>query len=231
MLFFMGMIIKPENIFQSSIFKNLTEQEVKWIADNMAYVKYKRNESISKQNAFATHIIIIAQGYGKLYVESSDDKTMIIDILSNRSVIGLSSIFGNTMYHYSTATIDKSTVAFIDSGVIKNLILKNPKFSADIIRYFSNQEYLLYQRVNSLVQKQLHGRMADTLLYLAKEVYRSDVFLLTLSRKDLADFSAMSTESAIRILKDFKNEGIIKLDNKELKIVKLELLEKLSEHG
>ena len=55
----------------------------------------------------------------------------------------------------------------------------------------------------------MHGRIADALLYLSKDVYHNNTFQTLLSRQDIADLSAMTKESAIRILKEFKDEGII----------------------
>jgi len=41
----------------------------------------------------------------------------------------------------------------------------------------------------------------------------------------------MSNESAIRILKDFKDDGIIETDGKGIKIINLERLKKVSRFG
>ena len=92
-------------------------------------------------------------------------------------------------------------------------------------------QVLIYDRFFSLTQKQLHGRMADILLCLANRIYGSYEFSLAFSRKDLADLTAMSNESAIRILKDFKDDGIIETDGKGIKIVKLDMLKKVSRFG
>jgi CRP/FNR family transcriptional regulator len=55
----------------------------------------------------------------------------------------------------------------------------------------------------------MNGRISETLLYLdsIKESH-PDIFLL-LSRKDIADFAAISTESAVKLLKNFEKEGLI----------------------
>ena len=47
----------------------------------------------------------------------------------------------------------------------------------------------------------------------------------------MADFCGMSTESAIRILKEFHNDKIISIEGKNVKILSKQLLESLSEFG
>ena len=75
------------------------------------------------------------------------------------------------------------------------------------------------------------GRIADVLLYLKDKVYESNPFQTTLSRQDLADMSGMSKESAIRILREFKDEGIIQVNGNEFEILNLEHLIKISQTG
>lgn len=54
---------------------------------------------------------------------------------------------------------------------------------------------------------------------------------MSLSRKDLADFTGMSTMSAIRVLNDFKDEKIILDKNGNFEILNIEALEQISKTG
>jgi CRP/FNR family transcriptional regulator len=54
---------------------------------------------------------------------------------------------------------------------------------------------------------------------------------MSLSRQDIADMSGMSKESAIRILKDFKDEGIIRIDGSRIEITNETQLLKISQTG
>jgi CRP/FNR family transcriptional regulator len=73
--------------------------------------------------------------------------------------------------------------------------------------------------------------MADGLLYLSNDFYRSSEFEMNLSRQDLADLTAMSKDSVIRILKEFEKERIISFRSKKMKILKKDVLFDLSEKG
>ena len=54
---------------------------------------------------------------------------------------------------------------------------------------------------------------------------------MTISRQDLADISGMSKESAIRILKEFKEEGILTVDGNIFEILNIKQLKQISETG
>jgi CRP/FNR family transcriptional regulator len=73
--------------------------------------------------------------------------------------------------------------------------------------------------------------MADTLLYLdSLKSEKAEIFQL-LSRKDLADFAGISTESTVKLLKMFEKDGFIALNEKDLKIVKYDSLREISRKG
>ncbi|MDZ7777130.1 MAG: helix-turn-helix domain-containing protein [Bacteroidales bacterium] len=82
-----------------------------------------------------------------------------------------------------------------------------------------------------LTQRQMPGRVAGSLLYLAEEVYNTNDMMLDISRQDLAELSGMTKESAIRILKEFKDAGYISLDTQHLTIHDSGNLEKISQNG
>jgi CRP/FNR family transcriptional regulator len=107
----------------------------------------------------------------------------------------------------------------------------NSDFADEFIRRISIMTIFNFDQFISLTQKQMNGRIADALFYLSTQIYNSNPFEMTISRQDLADLSGMSKESAIRILKEFKNEGILSVDGKTLNILNPQQLRKISETG
>jgi len=65
----------------------------------------------------------------------------------------------------------------------------------------------------------MHGRLADILLCLSQPIFREYEFNLSLTRSYLAELTGMSTESVVRVMKDFKNDGLIGTEGKDIKIV------------
>lgn len=83
----------------------------------------------------------------------------------------------------------------------------------------------------NLTNKQLNGRMASALIFLSKEIYESNKFKLTLSRRDLADFTSMSTMGAIRALNSFKTDKIIIDEKGVLEILNYDAHEVIAKVG
>ena len=89
----------------------------------------------------------------------------------------------------------------------------------------------LYNILHNLTQKHMHGRVADTILYLSNKVYNNTNFETTLNRQDLADMSSMTKESTIRILKEFKDDKIISFEGNNFKILQADTLQLISKRG
>lgn len=193
-------------------------------------IKYNKGEIICKQGAIANQLMLITDGYAKIYIEHKR-KNIILRFLCPTEVIGLHNLFQNKNFIFSGAAITDCVVKVLSFSDMQKVLDVNHDIKTEIIEELNRYSLSYFQRFISLTQKQLHGRMADAILHLAEDVYQSTHFELHLTRKDIAEYTAMSTESAIRILKEFHNDRIIELEGKSLSIVSKALLFKLSDLG
>ena len=69
------------------------------------------------------------------------------------------------------------------------------------------------------------------LVCLANSVYQNNEYTMSLSRQDMADFLGISMESVIRILKELENDGLIEVNGKSFKLLKIDNLHKVCEFG
>ncbi len=214
-----------------SCFDQLTGQEKFEVEANSLEVIYKKGENVCKQGSFASHIIYLEEGLVKSYLEGSP-RDLILTITPSKRLVGLPSIFeGNSTFLYSVTTYVDSKVKLIDISTFRGLLRKNAGFAAKVIDILNENTAQGYGRFYSLVMKQLNGRLADILLCLSQRIFKSDAFDLPLSRTDLAELTGMSTESVIRILKDFKDDNLISMNGKSLSILDFERLQKISDFG
>jgi len=211
-------------------FNNISAELLNNIAANQVQLNYNKGEILCKQGGFATHILFLSSGLIKVYKEHHD-KILILKIVKPGDFIGLSSLFNKETFDYSAASIDSSKVFSININSLKLLIKESPEFAERIIRRLNTNTSQYFERIISLTQKQLHGRIADAIIHLSRDIYQSEKFNMLLTRRDLAEFCGMSTESAIRILKEFHNDKIVNLEGKNLEIKSFKLLERLSEVG
>jgi len=228
------LIIPPSCIVPSKIsdcFASLTGEEAEFLFKSKKEVKFKKGETLAKQGAFASHIIYLEKGLTKVYLEGNQND-LILKIVAENNFIALSSVFeGNNSFVYSVSAYVDSVATLISVDVFKQLLRKNLEFSNQIISRLNANTAQIYGRFYCISKKQSHGRVADIILCLSENVFKTREFKLNISRNDLADLTGLSSESVIKIFKEFKNEGLIDQDGKNIKVLDYDRLEQISIYG
>jgi len=217
--------------FAQSWYELLTEDEKLLVDTHSVSINFKKGETVCKRGAFASHIYFLEEGLVKIYLEEKS-KNLIISLSKKNNLMGLCSIYeGNNKLPYSISTYTDSVIRMIDLQIFRQLLKQNAGFSYHIINLLNENTSQTYGRFFSLTQKQLHGRLADILLCLSNRIFKSKSFDLPLSRADLGDLTGMSTESVIRMMKEFKDDGLIEMNCKQIKLLDIDRLERISEFG
>ena len=216
---------------RSPMFNLLSKEELQIIKDNKITIRYKAGEIIQKQGTFMSHAISINAGLVKLYLEDEGHGNTILRIVPPTNFIGGPGIYYDQYYHFTVSALKDSSICFIDLTVFKKILDQNRMFAAAFMSDFSKNVISTYNRLIKLTQNQLTGRMAYALLYLFEEVYENKENTISVSKQDLANLSAISRESSAKILRDFQNEGIIRFTNREVELLKPEILQKMRSIG
>jgi CRP/FNR family transcriptional regulator len=132
---------------------------------------------------------------------------------------------------FSIVALVDCEVVLIESATLLSVMKENATFSIMLFQLASEMFKKSVLNFISLAHKQKEGRIADVLLYLSSEVYHNSVFLLNLTRKELAEFAGCSTENVIMTLSKWQTEGIIATDSKQIEITDLEKLKYISKIG
>ena len=216
---------------RSPLFSVLSEQEIQEIMDNKVTIRFKAGEIIQKQGTFMSHAISINAGLVKLYLEDEGHENTILRIVPPTNFIGGPGIYYDQYFHFTISALKDSTICFIKLTVLKKILDQNKAFSSIFLSEFSKNVISTYNRLIKLTQNNLPGRMAYALLYLFEEVYENKYNVISFSKQDLSELSAISRESTTKVLRDFQNDGIIRFSNNEIELLKPEILIKMRSIG
>ena len=86
-----------------------------------------------------------------------------------------------------------------------------------------------YDRFISLTHKNMHGRIADALIYLHQHIFEDQGHRIEISRQDLAEMTGMSKDSVIRTLKDLCQDNLLEIDQRFIYIREMTKLVRISE--
>jgi len=219
------------HVYDSPCFALLTPEERSLLDANTVTITYRKGETICKQGSFASNIMFLERGLVKIFLEGKP-KNLILTITPSGHIIGVPAIYeGNNTFLYSVSTYVESVIKMIDIAVFKKLLLQNAGFAFRILNIMNENTAQTYGRFFCLTQKHLHGRLADILICLSGRIFKSLHFELPLSRNDLGELTGMSTESVIRLLKELKEDGLIELSGKSIKLLDVQRLMKISTVG
>jgi CRP/FNR family transcriptional regulator len=216
---------------QAPCFQALEPSELEIVKSSRTQVLFKKGDTLAKQGVFASYILFVVNGLCKQYIEGPGQKTFNIRVVQPGEFIGLSSVFNKSTYGYSVSALTDCHAFLVEKEAISSVVEKNGKFGMSIIKRYCEQSSGMYSTIDSILFKQMNGRMAEVIIYLdSLRTSHQDIFQL-LSRREIADFAGVSVESGVKLLKSFERDGLIKLYEKEISIVNRQSLEEIRLRG
>ncbi len=214
----------------SGPFKALSEKELERVDRSRTEITYRKGEILCKQGSFISNTIFIKKGLVKIYLEGPDHP-LIISLEKDGYFIGIPSLFGDGVFHYTVEAMTDVEVCQVDINVYRDLLRNNAEFASRILEKANEDIVTAYNRMYSITHKQIHGRFAELLDYLSGRIYESNPFELTLTRKDMAELIHSSPESVSRLIKEFKDDGIIESGTHSIEIKDGKRLQQISMFG
>ncbi|MBT3935857.1 MAG: Crp/Fnr family transcriptional regulator [Bacteroidetes bacterium] len=194
-------------------------------------VDFKKGETICKQGAISSYIMILMDGLTKNFLEGTLQKGFNFSFIKPFDFIGLSSLYGKNVHHFSGTAITGCKICLVDIELFKQVIQNNPAFAEEVMKWYCRITEGHLKRLSAIANKQALGKVADVLIYLSEKIFESNLIEPIISRKDMAELAGMSTESAVRVLSELKKDKVINIHHKGIEIVNMKLLQTLSKVG
>ncbi|MFO7615963.1 MAG: Crp/Fnr family transcriptional regulator [Bacteroidales bacterium] len=194
------------------------------------HANFRKHEKICRQGSPVSHAIYLVSGTSRLYIEGINNHDIILYLMKPPAYIGLLSFFESAYYSYSVSALEEARVCMVDLGLLKQLYLEDHALLLQLNQAFGRSVALIMKKIITLNQKNIRGRVAESLIYLS-EFFGSTRFDLPITRKELGMLSAISEENTVRLLTEFRNEQIIRTEGRELEILDMKLLSKISDLG
>jgi len=212
-------------------FKTLTSDELKLIDESRYEATFKPGEMILKQGSPAGSAVFLAKGIAKIFIEGIDGRNFILGMALPTNLILGPGVHISNRHSYSVSALTVVQACFINFDLINQLIRQNPSFALGMLEDLSQKSYMVHNKLVSLTQKKMHGRIAEALLFFSDVVFKSDKYEMILSRQELGEMTNMAKESVVRILKELERTGVIESGPSRIEILDKEKLRLISERG
>lgn len=216
---------------QAPCFQMLSPDEVTLVKASKTQVMFRKGDNLTKQGAFASYVLFVINGLAKQYLEGDGAKNFNLRIVRPGEFVGLSAVFTQNIFNYSSVAITDCQVFLVEKDAIARVVRQNGMFAYNIIKRYCEQNSNLFDTLRVVMYKQMNGRIADTLLYIDTLKDENPEIFQLLSRRDIADFAGISVESAVKLLKNFEKDGLITLNEKDIVLLKRDELLEISKRG
>ena len=216
-------------IRQFNTLKALTKEELVRISDCKTSRIVKKGEMIFEEGEILNAVYCIKEGICKLSKLSANGKDQIVKLVVKGDLLGQRSVIGQESANLSATALNDMEVCFIPKREIISDLHKNTNFSMEVLRDMANDLKEADNIIVNMAQKSVKQRLAETLVYLHENFGTTGegALSIVLSREDYASIVGTATESAIRVLSQFKKEGLITTTGKQIIIEDLNGLKRI----
>jgi CRP-like cAMP-binding protein len=194
-------------------------------------IQYNKGEVINHEGSEIKDFTYLKSGLVKLSRKGIDGKDQIISFAKPFDFVSLLSVFSSSTYNYSVTALEETIICALDLNKLKAIAMNDGKFTMGLMNRVSEATDKIIMNNLDIRRKNLKGRVAHVILYFAHHIYKNHRFELPVSRREIAEYIGMTTENVIRTLSEFRKDGILKFNGKDIEIFNEKLLEDISEHG
>lgn len=216
-------------IRQFNSLKALTKDELLRISACKTSRIIKKGEVIFEEGESLNGLFCIKDGVCKLTKLSANGKDQIIKLVEKGQILGQRSLISDERTNLRATALNDMELCFIPKAEIIDDLKKNNDFTMDMLKEMADDLREADDFIVNMAQKSVRQRLAEALLNINENFGTNPDGTLSvlLSREDFASIVGTATESAIRVLSQFKKEGLISALGKHIKIEDLEGLKRV----
>jgi len=203
-----------------SILRNLPEEDFALLTANQSVQTYRKGEIIFREGGLPTGIFYIKSGKVKKYKAVEGKSEQIIYVANTGELIGYHAILSQERFPDSAAALEESVIGFIPKEDFLQTLEHSTILSGRLLKTLSHEFTVFANGLALFGQRSVRERLALQLIVL-REKYKVNFqpgmpVVINLSREDLANLVGAVRENVVRILSEFKEEGIIETRGRKI---------------
>lgn len=211
------------NYNSDSILEGLPESDLALLNSNMVTHTYKKGEILFREGSYPTGIYYVTKGKVKKYKTDKEGREQIFYVCRKGEALGYHALISEEKYTDTAATLEESIVAFIPKDDFLKAIQLSTVLSNRLLKVMSHEFGVLVNGLAVYAQRSVRERLALSLIILRdkyKKEHQDKPVELDLSRDDLAKFVGTARETLVRLLHDFKKDGLIETHGRKIILLK-----------
>jgi CheY-like chemotaxis protein/CRP-like cAMP-binding protein len=178
---------------------------------------YKKKMEIFAEGDSPQYVYLVKSGNVKVYKSHPDGKELITSLYKANEFFGFETILEDTLYKESASAMEDTELVVIPKQDFLTLLHINREVSKSFISLLCQKVKEKESQLLHLAYNSVRQRTAEALLQFFK--LKDNESKLSIARDDLAKMVGTASESVIRVLSDFKDEGLIDIESGKIKIL------------
>ncbi len=216
----------------SYIFQGLPPAAREDLASLMRPIHVEEGSLVFQEGLPAFGLYILCEGKIKVAKRTVSGHSQILKLLGPGEILGEKTLFDGECYTCYAKALEPSRLMFIPREEFLGFIRRHPDVAIRLIEKLSRELKVFGDKLVEISSRSAKERVSRIVLELARAFGQKteeglDVGV-ELPRAELAEMAGVSTETAIRILSELKERGILALPGRRIVILKLEELQLLA---
>ncbi len=203
-------------------------EQVRQIAENR---RYQRGQTIFCDGDKGDGFYVVVTGKVKIFKVSFEGKEQILHIFGPGQPFGEVPVFTGKPFPASALALEDCHLLFFPRKAFAGLLAEHPALALGMLAVLSRRLRDFTVQIENLSLKEVPGRLAHHLVYLAREQKNDRQVTLAVSKGQLASLLGTIPETLSRIFARMSAQGLIAVDGRRIRILDREGLEELAEQG
>lgn len=193
--------------------------------DNGELFEFEPDEVIYKEGQNSNHIFLIIKGVVKCHKLDEQGKELTTALYKEDDLFGYTSFIQNIPYQEAATAIKNTKLVGISKDQLKHLLDDNHNVTLEFIQLLTNDLIDIKDQLLQMAYSSVNKKTATAILKFAEKMNRKPDDPIKISRSDLASVAGIATETFIRAMSNFKKEGLIEIEGRNIRILDLQKLQ------
>jgi CRP-like cAMP-binding protein len=195
---------------------------------NRDQISFKAGENIYEEGKSSLHFYMVERGVVKAHKYDSRGKEMITELYKEGDFFGNLSFNKNSAYGEYATALEDSVLYVVSKDELREILKSNSNISMELLQEMGDHLMGVKEQLMEIAYASVRRKTARTILLFAHKIKKNPLHSIRISRADLAGVAGIASETLIRTLSDFKKEGLIEIEGRNVKLLDVEKLERIS---
>lgn len=205
----------------STIFDKLNHEELNYINDRKKCTHFDKGVLLYEEGNRINGFYCVCDGIIKVYKTGVEGKEQIIRFAKKGEIIGYRSVISGEPACTTAKVIEKASLCYVYTSDLYHLLRSNAEFGIEMLHLACSELGEANNYITDIAQKTVRERLAEVIINLKNSfgLDEDDVLKISLAREELANLIGTATETVIRLLSEFKNDKLLELRGRKIRVL------------